>query len=416
MTAIHAASERTTAGDGSVDHSVPAVVLAPGYVGHGIARTLGRLGVHVYGVHGDGRSPAARSRYWRENLVWRTIGSAPEASLDALLALGRRLGSQPLLVPTDDGSCLFVADNAATLRESFRFPDQPAGLARTLSSKEGMYHACRAHGIPTPETVFPRTRDEVVAFARNADFPVMLKPIENRVEQRQRADMRMAVVEDAATLLRLYDQMETPDAPNLMLQEYIPGGPENIWMFNGYFDAASQCLYGRTGRKLRQYPAYTGVTSLGVCMTNEAVAEQTRAFMGAVGYRGILDIGYKHDARSGEYKLLDVNPRVGSTFRLFVDSAGMDVVRAMYLDLTGQRVTPGQPIEGRKWVVENFDPVSAVRYVRDGRLTPGEWLRSFRGVQEGSWFARDDMGPFAAMGWRSLETAFRRLTGGGRAT
>jgi D-aspartate ligase len=48
--------------------------------------------------------------------------------------------------------------------------------------------------------------------------------------------------------------------------------------------------------------------------------------MQEIGYSGIVDIGYRYDRRDGEYKLLDVNPRVGATFRLFVDSNGMDVV------------------------------------------------------------------------------------------
>ena len=65
--------------------------------------------------------------------------------------------------------------------------------------------------------------------------------------------------------------MEDPADPNLMLQEYIPGGDDSIWMFNGYFDANSDCLAGFTGRKLRQTPPYTGVTSLGVCLPNDVV-------------------------------------------------------------------------------------------------------------------------------------------------
>ena len=40
--------------------------------------------------------------------------------------------------------------------------------------------------------------------------------------------------------------------------------------------------------------------------------------MKELGYRGILDIGYRYDARDGRYKVLDVNPRIGATFRLFV--------------------------------------------------------------------------------------------------
>jgi predicted ATP-grasp superfamily ATP-dependent carboligase len=83
---------------------------------------------------------------------------------------------------------------------------------------------------------------------------------------------------------------------------------------------------------IRQYPPYIGVTSLGVCVTNEAVKKQTKTFMKAIGYRGPLDIGYKYDDRTGQYKAIDVNPRIGTTFRLLVDTLGMDVARALYLD------------------------------------------------------------------------------------
>ena len=391
-----------------LDTSVPVVVIAPGYHGHGIARSLGRLEVPIYGVHADRHSPAASSRYWRKNFFWDVTKASPEKSVDWLLRLGRKIGSHPILIPTDDHSCLFVADHAEALKEEFLFPNQALGLARSLSSKKQMYFLCKKYSIPTPETVFPQCRDDVVEFIKDAVFPVMLKGIDT-VALLQRSGMRMVIVEDAETLLKRYKELETPDAPNLMLQEYIPGGSEMIWMFDGYFDDQSKCLFGITGKKIRQYPAYSGVTSLGVCVANEVVERQTKDFMKAIGYRGILDLGYKYDANAGQYKLLDVNPRIGTTFRLFVDALGMDVARALYLDLTGQPVLTGVPREGRKWVVENFDLVSSPTYCRDGKLSILEWLRSYQGVQEASWFASDDLAPFAMMGWSSLQWVFEQL-------
>src|SRR5712692_10437178 len=87
----------------------------------------------------------------------------------------------------------------------------------------------------------------------------------------------------------------------------------------------------------------------------------------------------------------------------------MDVARALYLDLTGQPVIPGEAREGRKWVVENFDLISSPRYLRDSKLSVREWIRSYQGVEEGFWFARDDLAPFMMMGWSSLQWAFERL-------
>jgi predicted ATP-grasp superfamily ATP-dependent carboligase len=376
--------------------ATPVLVLSTGNLGHGIARTLGRLGVRAYVVHTTANLPAARSRYWAQTFVW-PLATAPAAeSVEWLIELGTRIGSRPIIIPADDIVCLLVADHADALRDTFQFPSQPAGLARSLSNKREMYSLCERHSIPTPATAFPQTRADVVAFAETATFPVMLKPIENGMAQR-RSEMRMVKVEDARALVRRYDEMETAGCPNYMIQEYIPGGPDMVWMFDGYFDEGSRCLFGMTGKKLRQYPAYTGVTSLGICIANETVSRQTIELMAALGYRGALDLGYKYDVRNGQYRLLDVNPRVGSTFRLFVDSVGMDVVRALYLDLTGQPVITGEMVEGRKWIVENFDVLSSVRYMRDGRLGFAEWFRSFSGVAEGSWLATDDLAPFAAM-------------------
>src|SRR5216683_4807846 len=117
--------------------------------------------------------------------------------------------------------------------------------------------------------------------------------------------------------------------------------PDTGWIFNGYFNRKSECLIGFTGKKIRQCPVHTGSTSLGICLANEEVENTTKRFMKSIGYRGILDIGYRYDARDGTFKVLDVNPRIGATFRLFVDANGMDVVRALYLDLTEQPVPSG---------------------------------------------------------------------------
>ena len=200
----------------------------------------------------------------------------------------------------------------------------------------------------------------------------------------------MVIVDRPDELVRLYGEMEDPADPNLMLQEYIPGGDDAVWMFNGYFNNDSDCLVGLTGRKLRQTPVYTGSTSLGICLQNDAVDQTTRRWMKELGYRGVLDIGYRFDARDGRYKVLDVNPRIGGTFRLFVGHNGMDVARALYLDMTGQHVPVSRLVEGRKWMDER-DLDSCLQYRRDHRLTISQWATSLKGVQETVYIAHDDL-------------------------
>lgn len=378
---------------------VPAVVLQLYHGGLAVARSLGRLGVEVHGVAADCRRPGARSRYLRAVHPWDIDSASEQETVAWLLDLGARIGGRPVLIPTEDVGAMLVADHADALLETFRFPEQPAGLARRLSSKAGMRELCLEHDIPTPLAIVPRSRADVERFLASTTFPVVMKGA---------IAARVRVIETESDLWRSWAGLATDaERDAVVLQEYVPGGPESVWMLNGYFDRDSECVLGITGQKLRQYPPYTGFTSLGVCRDNETVRGMTQALMRGLGYRGVLDIGYRYDARDGLYKLLDVNPRVGSTFRLFVSTTGLDVVRALYLDLTGEEIAPGAPIPDRKWLIENLDLASSLTYVRNGELRPADWLRSFRGVQETAWFARDDPAPFAAM-IRDAVPALRR--------
>jgi predicted ATP-grasp superfamily ATP-dependent carboligase len=257
-----------------------------------------------------------------------------------------------------------------------------------------MQEIAHRSGVATAQSVIPRSQEDVKQFLETAVFPVMVKATD-AVRLRRRTGGTKFLVHTRAELLELYAQAEDRDEPNLLIQEFIPG---EDWMFNGYFDQASRCRFGVTGKKIRRFPVNTGVTSLGICLPNETVHKTTTEFMRAIGYQGILDIGYRRDSRNGQYKVLDVNPRIGCTFRLFTSVNGMDVARALYLDLTGQPAVAAEVAEGRKWIVEDFDLFSALRSWRMGDLTLKDWGRSLRGVQEAACFALDDPLPFLLMG------------------
>ncbi len=392
------------------------VLSAQSYGSLGIARSLGRLGIPVDAVDADPRRPASFTRFLRDRYRDDLTSGPPEAVVDRLLEIGSRVGRRSLLIPTSDETAVMASDFHDTLSQRFILPRQPAGLARSLANKKDMSFLARSNSIPTPDVLFPESVEEVAAFAATATFPVMLKGIDgNRLKLR--TGRKMVIVEQRADLVPLYVEMEDPAQPNLMLQEYIPGGDDAVWMFNGYFDANSDCLVGFTGRKLRQTPAYTGVTSLGICLKNDIVADMTTRWMKNLGYRGILDIGYRYDARDGQYKVLDVNPRIGATFRLFVGRNGIDVARALYLDMTGHRVPAAEAREGRKWMVEGGDFDSFLQYRRDDRLTFRSWLSSLRGIEETAHFARDDLRPFlmvlSSFVRRMLPSRLRRREAGG---
>jgi D-aspartate ligase len=392
------------------DTSTPVVVVAcPHHGGLGVTRSLGRLGIPVYVVDSNRWAPALHSRYCRGGFKWNLNTAPAEKSTDFLAGIARKAGRRCLLIPGTDSAAIFVSAHAAALEPWYILPAQNSALVPSLCSKTHMHGLARRFQIPTPTTFSLQTRAERLECLKKMDLPLMIKGIEVPLGSSNRRQTRKLIVRSRQQLLALYDLLGNATVRDLIAQEYIPGSEDTVWMFNGYFNARSECLAGFTGRKLRQCPPYTGVTSLGVCQPNDAVEQTAKGFLKAIGYRGIVDMDFRYDARDGQYKLLDVNPRIGSTFRLFVSKDGMDVARAAYLDLTGQPFAPAALWQGRKWIVEDFYLATTLRYYRDEILTFREWLKSLRGIQESAFWASDDQLPTLFMLRADLTELFERV-------
>jgi len=380
------------------NNSVPVVVLVSSqHGGLGLIRSLGRKAVPVYGIHQHSWECAARSRYIRGRFNWNFSSAARADSLSFLLEVANRVGTRPILIATSDITALFVAEHVTALREVYRIATPPVEAVRIFSSKKQTADLCHKLGVPTPETALPRSRQDVLEFLQDTKLPVIVKGEYGEFLQTKDHRVRVALVASKKDLLTLYDLNAATSIPRLIFQEYIPGDDDATWMFNGYFNDRSQCLFGATGRKLRQFPPHKGSTCLGICASNEVVETQTKRLTQAVAYRGPVDVGYRFDARDGQYKLLDLNPRIGATFRLFAAPNGLDVARALYLDVTGQAVPSAQVSEGRRWIVETNDLASSWTHFRERQLTPRGWLHSLRNVQEGAWLASDDLTPLATL-------------------
>jgi hypothetical protein len=140
---------------------------------------------------------------------------------------------------------------------------------------------------------------------------------------------------------------------------------------------------GGTGRKQQAWPRGAGLTAVGCWTANPQVQALAERLTGELGYHGILDLDFRRCGATGLYHLLDFNPRPGAQFRLFSDSAGLDVVRALHLDLTQRPLRAAAPLLGRSFVVENYAPLAALRPAPRGR--------------ELAWHATDDPAPGRAM-------------------
>ncbi|MFF3333319.1 ATP-grasp domain-containing protein [Streptomyces sp. NPDC002888] len=393
------------------DRDVPGLIVKFGdyplhHGGVGAIRSLGRLGVPMYAIAEDRYTPAAVSRYLERAFVWPTTGTEePDRLVDGLLRIGRRIGRPAVLVPTDEEAAVLIAEHQDVLKESFLFPRVDPGLPRRLASKQGLHQLCVEHGIPSPQAAFPQSYDDIVAFAEKAPFPVVAKNREAFVRRERPAvngTTRIATREGLLALARGWGR-----DPGVILQEYLPREDAEDWIVHAYFDQDSTPLAMFTGVKVRSWPPHAGMTANAYVVDNPELADLAARFIKQIGFTGIIDLDLRFDRRDGRYKLLDFNPRMGAQFRLFENESGVDVVRAMHLDLTGRTVPEGEQRAGHRYIVENIDLPALLAYRRSGYTTPHAPRRA--SGTELAWLAGDDLRPFFTMLARFVRPGAKHL-------
>jgi D-aspartate ligase len=390
-----------------LDPEVPALLLKVGHYplhhgGLGVVRSLARAGVDVYAVTEARWTPVAVSRHLHGRLSWPTTGTEePEELVDGLRALGRAIGRRAVLVPTDDEAAVVVAEQADALADTFLFPrSADPGLPRRLASKQGLFEVCRAHGIPTPDAEFPTGRAEIERYAAGGAFPVVVKGRDAFGRKRAPTVRTSTVVTSGEELRRL--AADWPDEASVILQEYIPREDAEDWFSHAFTDRGRSGVIF-TGVKVRSWPPHAGMTTYAYATHNPELAALTERLFAATGFSGIADLDWRYDRRDGRYKLVDFNPRTGAQFRLFEDAAGVDVVRAQHLALTGRPIPMAPFPEGRRFVVDDFDLAARVAYRKD---TPALPRRS--GTEHG-WWALDDPLPVLSLAAGRFLPALRRI-------
>ncbi|MFJ9898619.1 ATP-grasp domain-containing protein [Streptomyces sp. NPDC091280] len=393
------------------DRSVPGLIVKFGayplhHGGVGAIRSLGRLGVPMYAITEDRYTPAAVSRYLERAFVWPTSGTEePGRLVDGLLRIGRRIGRPAVLIPTDEEAAVLIAEHQDALTGRFLLPRVEPKLPRRLASKQGLHELCAEHGIPSPAAAFPQSYDDIADFAEKARFPIVAKNREAFVRRSRPAvhgTTRIATREGLLALAR-----DWGEHPGVILQEYLPREEAEDWIVHAYFDRDSTPLAMFTGVKVRSWPPHAGMTANAYVVDNPELSDLAARFIKEIGFTGIVDLDLRFDRRDGQYKLLDFNPRMGAQFRLFENEWGVDVVRAMHLDLTGRPVPEGEQRAGHRYIVENIDLPALLAYRRSGYTTPHAPARA--SGTELAWLAGDDLRPFFTMLARFVRPGAKHL-------
>jgi predicted ATP-grasp superfamily ATP-dependent carboligase len=249
--------------------------------------------------------------------------------LDWLCDLGTR---QPGIViyPTSDDAAFLYASRARDLSRNFRMYQPGVDAIERVLDKKKLYGAARAIGLDTPDTWFPETDEDVARVAREARFPVLVK---SRTQVLSRTHTKGIIVTDRSRLVSKYRKFvdrsrygrllldRIPDAHQAMIQQYIPGAAQHIYMLSAFLDRPGALFAARASAKVLQRPRSLGV---GLCFETTpllpALADGARRLARDAGYFGLFSAEFiEHE---GRHLLIDFNPR-------FYNQLAFDVVRGM---------------------------------------------------------------------------------------
>jgi len=358
-----------------------ALVTGASYRALGVVRSLGRAGVPVCVARTDEHTLALASRFVKRRLRW---GPGPdEVRRDALIELCRRERLEGwTLIPTDDEDAALIAREHDALSRHFVLTTPPWEILRHAYDKRLAHRLAREVGVPVPAT-HPLGGQP----GSGLSFPVIVKPAFRARLSRLPPDKAWRA-DDAAELAALSRRLSPlVDPGTLMVQELIPGEEQLSY---AALCREGQVLAWLTARRTRQFPLDFGRASTCVQSTRDSsVRRDAERLLAGLRLTGIVEVEFKRDPRTGENRLLDVNPRVWG-WQSMCARAGVDFPLLLWRMVNGEAVPPTDPQPGVRWVRMLTDVPAAIVGMRRGRLSVGRYLRSLRGPLEFAVFAADD--------------------------
>lgn len=352
----------------------PAMVLG----GLNITRALGLAGIPVIVASTHAREPAFASRYCAGRLRLPSLEDR-SAVLEALLRAGERLAGGlgrrlPLFYANDDWQRL-VQDYRAELGRHYTLLLNDVGVASAVIGKNLFEPLAARRGLSIPRTL---GWEELEGFER----PVLVKPRTKFASNKATAHARLfgrqakaRVFADGRALLADAAARELRD--ELFLQEYVGGDDRQIWSFHGVSDENSRLLDWFIGRKIRTFPALTGISTFLQLAHDDEVAALGRSIVSALPLKGVFKIDFKRDARIGRFRVLEVNARYNLWHYLgAANGVNLPLTAYEYLVYGKRPAAAGRHRTNYRWIYLRYDWLAYRELAARGELGFAGWIAS----------------------------------------
>jgi predicted ATP-grasp superfamily ATP-dependent carboligase len=341
-----------------------------------LLRPLALRKIPVVLVAWSPEDPTLRSRHLRGHAIFGA--RTPDERARALLELGARLeatlgGRVPLVYGSDaDLEMLYAHRDELSRHYLFLLNDPEIGWS--LHDKERFHDLAERAGVLTPKTV---AGEGDLACLRE---PILVKP-KTKVDWHAIQHDLFGGAGKARVFATRREALEHPGVGrhrgDLIFQECIEAGVDDLHSFHGFADAEGKLLGWFSGRKIRTYPRVAG-ESAHIELTREPdVERQGRAAAARLALKGPFKIDLIRDRRTGALYTLEVNARYNLWHHLGAVH-GVNLPAIAYDYLVHHQVAPPPAYTPRvRWQNIYRDYLA----LREDGVTPDlRWLRDVAGV------------------------------------
>jgi D-aspartate ligase len=363
----------------SISRARPPVMLMGGL---NLVRALGLGGVPVVLATGDRQALSLASRYCCGRLPLPTADGT-DAVLKALMDAGGQLarswgGRVPLFYSNDDQLAL-VQQHRHLLEEHYLLLLNDPGVDHALLDKALFEKLARERGLPVPRAL----RWDGIGGDSLADFaePVIVKPHMRKLRGEFKLFDELLSENDKARVFAsggeamahpLVQQLH----PHLAFQEYVHGSGRDIWSYHGVADEKARLLGSFCGRKIRSYPALTGMSSFLELVHDGELETLGRWIAGRVPLKGVFKMDFKRDSRNGRLFILEINARFNLWHYLGAKSGvNLPLIAYEYL-LYGNRPQASAYRTRHRWLYWRMDRRAFRELSARGELTLVAWIAS----------------------------------------
>lgn len=267
-------------------------------------RSLKPRSVHTIAIHEESSTQVFRSRYCDEKLICPSPAESLGAYKDALVALASR-DDVRTIIPVREEDVYVLSRYRSEFEEHLRPLWPRFETVRTVHDRMRLVSTAKMAGVSVPETA---TLDDIDQWDRErivkARYPI-------RTEDYLGSDPPKRPI--SPTGVYYLEPGKEPDREAILaemdhvpiVQEYIPGEEYALWALYDRGDPVATCQKHQIRAR-----SYVGGTSAYRKTTHIPELEDAgRALLDHLDWHGLASIQFKRDTDTGEFTLMEINPR-----------------------------------------------------------------------------------------------------------